>query len=378
MHSIPTNERALNLRYAVNDPGALLRNYLKLSKHRLSGLVAFTAGVGYAMRADFPSRSTSETKALSSQYLRKLGATTVGTWLTAACANTLNQMYEIRSDSLMGRTRARPLPSGRISFAHAALFATVTGISGLGILSCETNSTATALAGANILLYAGVYTPLKPISTINTWIGAVVGAIPPMLGWAAASDGNLLGAREHGAWVLGSLLFLWQIPHFHALAVVSRADYIAGGLKMLAVSNPVANATWAKAAAGAMLPLGALACSCGLTSPLFTVEAAALSAWMYKGALRMAAAPTSVAAARPLFRATIFHLPLTLSLMLFHRLPNVDSMVSKTTAQQDGNNKRKPYEVYLQQPWEVMAPFPFLPVPCGVPAVVYEGPHQSE
>lgn len=343
------------------------RDLLTLSKYRLSGLVALTAGTGYALRDDHPSLRP-----------RPILAVTVGTWLTAASANTLNQLYEIRSDALMARTRLRPLPAARIRPPAAALFAAVTGAAGLALLAVETNGTAAAIAAANIALYAAVYTPLKPVSTINTWVGAVVGALPPMLGWAAASDGCLTGERERGAWALGATLFLWQIPHFHALAVVSRADYARGGLKMLAVTDPVRNAAWAKITAAAMIPLGVAFAATGVTSEAFTWEAAALGFWMYRGSVKMAANPTAVAAARPLFKASIFHLPLTLALMLAHHVPYDENrqelrMQRELQLQRELERARAVRgEVRLHHPWEIMAPFPFLPVPMGAPAVVLE------
>lgn len=346
---------------------SIARDLLKLSKHRLSALVAFTAGVGYASRADPDDPDPAARVAGTKNYYRGIICTTAGTWLAAACANTLNQMYEIRSDALMARTRLRPLPSGRIGLAQAACFALATGVSGVSLLAHETNEVTTSLAAANIFLYAGVYTPLKAISTINTWIGAVVGALPPMHGWAAASGGKLFGDRERGAWALGSLLFVWQIPHFHALAVVSRADYAAGGLKMLAVTDPTANAAWARIMSAAMIPAGTLFTMSGVTSGLFGVEAAVLGLWMYRGSLFMSAAPTSVSAARPLFRASISHLPVTLSLLLAHRIPYDSSIL-----EEQATTNMRAREIRYHQPWEIMAPFPFLPVPCGVPAVVIE------
>lgn len=342
----------------------LARDALKLSKYRLSALVALTAGAGYALRHDDISiHQASPTTTHDTHYWRKLSAVTVGTWLTAACANTLNQMYEIHSDALMARTRLRPLPAGRVGLAQAALFALVTGCSGVALLATETNRTAAGIAAANAALYAGVYTPLKAVSTLNTWVGAVVGALPPMLGWAAASDGHLTGERERGAWALGSLLFLWQIPHFHALAVVSRADYAAGGLKMLAVSDPVRNALWARVTAGMMVPIGMAFVGSGVVTGVFGAEMALLSLWMYRGAGRMILEPTSVKAARHLFKASIFHLPIALGLLMAHHVPYEKEVPEVRTRDR---------EVRLYHPWEVMAPFPFLPVPLSAPLVVME------
>lgn len=341
----------------------LTRDLLKLSKHRLSALVAVTSGAGYALRYDDATLNSTSPVKTSTHYWRQLFAVTTGTWLTAACANTLNQMYEIRSDALMARTKSRPLPAGRIGLAQAGFFALVTGCAGVGLLAKETNATAAGMAAANAALYAGVYTPLKAVSTVNTWIGAVVGAMPPMLGWAAASDGRLLGEREKGAWALGGLLFLWQIPHFHALAVVSRADYAAGGLKMLAVANPVRNALWARVTAGMMVPIGMAFVESGVASGAFGIEMALLGLWMYRGAGRLMVEPTSVKAARGLFKASIFHLPVALGLLMAHHVPYKKGVQER---------KMMDREVRLYHPWEVMAPFPFLPVPLSVPLVVIE------
>lgn len=343
---------------------SLVLDLLSLSKYRLSGLVAFTAAVGYVLRADPDDPDPNAVASATTHYYRGLLATTAGTWLAAASANTLNQMYEIRSDSLMARTRLRPLPTGRLSLAQAAFFAAATCVSGIGILANETNRVSTGLAAANIALYSGVYTPLKAISTVNTWVGAVVGALPPLLGWAAASGGKLMGERERGAWALGSYLFLWQIPHFHALAVVARRDYAAGGLKMLAVTNPQSNAIWAKWTAAAMVPIGTLFTTSNVASGVFGWEAALLGWWLFRGANSMVAQPTSTLAARQLFRASIWYLPISMSLLLVHQIP-----YSSTIEPQECSQVQ---ELRLQQPWEIMAPFPFLPVPRGVPAVVLE------
>lgn len=340
----------------------LTRDALKLSKYRLSALVALTAGTGYVLRYDETPANSTLAKT-NKHYWRQLFAVTTGTWLTAACANTLNQMYEIRSDALMARTRLRPLPAGRVGLAQAGLFALVTGCAGVGLLARETNATAAGIAAANAALYAGAYTPLKAVSTVNTWVGAVVGALPPMLGWAAASDGRLMGGREKGAWALGGLLFLWQIPHFHALAVVSRADYAAGGLKMLAVTDPVRNALWARITSGMMVPIGMAFVGSGVVSGVFGMEMALLSLWMYRGAGRMMLEPTSVKAARGLFKASIFHLPVALGLLMAHHVPYEKDVQERRVMDR---------EIRLYHPWEIMAPFPFLPVPLSAPLVVME------
>lgn len=350
-----------------------VRDVLTLSKYRLSGLVALTATAGYLVRADRGDPVASA---------RGAASTTVGTFLSAACANTLNQIYERRSDARMARTRLRPLPSGRVGVAAAAAYAAVTGLAGVSLLAVETNETACALGAANIVLYSAVYTPLKAISVANTWIGAVVGAIPPMLGWAAASGGELRGPRERGAWAFGGLLFLWQIPHFHALAVLSRADYARAGLRMLAVSNPVANAAWARRTAACLIPAGAVLAAADVTHDAFAVEAGVLGTWMYRGAGRLATDPTCAAAARPLFRASIVHLPVVMALMLLHRTSPAEREAAhaawcerRNAVRRDGAAAAAGVEgtpVFFH-PWETLAPFPFLPLPMLVPAAVIDG-----
>lgn len=338
----------------------ITRDFLKLAKYRLSGLVALTAAAGYALRHE----QTSSTPQPSLSYYRSLAAVSSGTWLTAASANTLNQLYEIRSDALMARTRLRPLPAARISPRIAASFAAISGLLGVGVLSTEVNNTSAGLAALNLALYAGVYTPLKPISTVNTWIGAVVGAIPPMIGWAGASDGQLMGRRERGAWGLGGLLFFWQIPHFHALAVMNRIDYARGGLRMLAVENPAKNAWWAKVCAGGMVPLGWSFVASGVTGNLFGLEMMWLGWLMYKRAVSMTVQPLCVKTARDLFKVSLWQLPASLGLLWAHKVPFERGIVKV--------RERQTNEVRYYHPWEIMAPFPFLPVPISAPAIVLE------
>lgn len=349
---------------------------LTLSKYRLSGLVALTATAGYLVRAD---RGDPVATARGATFA------TVGTFLSAACANTLNQLYERHSDARMARTRLRPLPGGRVSAAAAAAFAAATGLAGVTLLAVETNSTATALGAANIALYAGVYTPLKAVSLANTWVGAVVGAIPPMLGWAAASGGDLRGPRERGAWAFGGLLFLWQIPHFHALAVLARADYARAGLRMLAVSDPAANAAWARRTAACLVPAGAVLAAVDVTHDVFALEAGVLGAWMYRGAGRLAADPTAAAAARPLFRASIVHLPAIMALMLLHRTSPAEREVAHAAwyARREAAKAEAVAAVtaggapVFYHPWETLAPFPFLPLPMLVPAAAQDSGAKS-
>ncbi|CAI5973248.1 unnamed protein product [Closterium sp. NIES-65] len=222
------------------------RCYYELSKTRLSLLVVATAAAGFVMGSD------------DRVDWAGLGWTSLGTFLAAASANTWNQVYEVANDALMKRTRGRPLPAGRMTRQHAIAWGLLTGASGLAILATQTNSMTAGLGAANIALYAGVYTPLKQLHIANTWVGAVVGAIPPLMGWAAAS-----GGLDAGAAVLAGALYLWQMPHFLALAWLCRKDYAAGGYRMLSLADPTGRRTAAAALRNCcyMLPLGLAAVS---------------------------------------------------------------------------------------------------------------------
>lgn len=197
-------------------PLSLLAKYASLSKLRLSSLVITTAVFGNLL-APGP---------IDPQILL---AATLGTSLTCFSANSINQYIEVDNDFKMKRTRNRMLPSGQMSLNHALMFGLITGATGTSILALYANPLAATLAFSNILLYTLVYTPMKRVHPINTWIGSIVGAIPPMIGWAAQT-----GGLEPGAWVLFSILAIWQMPHFYALSYPLRFDYGGAGYKMLA------------------------------------------------------------------------------------------------------------------------------------------------
>ena len=190
----------------------------------------------------------------------------LGTFLCSASANTFNQVFEVRNDGCMARTMRRPLPSGRCSRRHAAAFGVAAGLAGVLLLREKTNDLTARLGACNIGLYALCYTPLKQVHWLNTWVGAVVGAVPPLMGWAAARD-----ALEPQAMVLAAALYFWQMPHFMALAWMARDDYVRGGYRMM--SHPAYDVTGRRVAAVAlrnaayMLPIGVAAVACGLTTP---------------------------------------------------------------------------------------------------------------
>ncbi|KAM7352696.1 cytochrome c oxidase assembly factor 10 isoform 2-T2 [Cochliomyia hominivorax] len=202
------------------EKGQLLGYYKKLSKFRLTSLVVITAMGGYVMSpAPFDSAS----------FL----LCSLGTGLVSAAANSINQYHEVPFDSQMSRTKSRVLVTGKLTPLHAAGFAVVSSISGLTMLYYGVNGLTAALGLGNLILYTSVYTPMKRMSILNTWVGSAVGAIPPLMGWAGCC-----GSLDTGAWILAGLLYAWQFPHFNALSWNLRGDYSRAGYRMMAVTNP--------------------------------------------------------------------------------------------------------------------------------------------
>lgn len=222
----------------------LPRLYRQLAKAQLTFLVTLTGMAGYALCPAVLSTSTSITTLLSM---------TAGTALCSASANALNQMVESPYDAQMPRTRNRPLPSRSITPLHAASFATVAGIGGVGALATINPLTA-ALGLANIVLYSGIYTPMKRVSIVNTWVGSIVGGIPPLIGWTACT-GTLHLATDLPGWTLAALLFAWQFPHFNSLAHTLRREYARGGYRMMSVTDPSLNRRTSLRYAISLLPI---------------------------------------------------------------------------------------------------------------------------
>jgi len=189
-----------------------------LSKARLSALVVSTSSFGFLAAATPISYTT-------------LVAASLGTALCSSSASTLNQIFEQDRDSRMKRTAQRPLVTKQIMGTHGAYaLAATTGMTGGATLYFGTDPITTALGVGNIALYAGAYTYLKPRSEWNTWVGAIVGAIPPVMGYTAATNGS--GLFDIEAALLGGTLFLWQFPHFFALSWMHRVDYARGGFQV--------------------------------------------------------------------------------------------------------------------------------------------------
>ncbi|MBI1374139.1 MAG: protoheme IX farnesyltransferase [Phycisphaera sp.] len=291
------------------------RVYCDLSKARLSMLVVITTAVGFVLA----SGSTID-------WLMLLW-TVLGTTMAAASANTMNQVMEIERDRRMRRTQSRPLPSGRVGVVHAATFGVLIGGLGVTLLAVAVNTLTAALALLTILLYLVVYTPMKPRTTLNTLVGAVVGAIPPMMGWTGAT-----GGVELGAWLLFATLFAWQIPHFLALAWMYREDYERGGYRMLPIIDPSGRITcravvmWCLA----LLPITLALSAVGVTGVFFAVGAVALGAWLLKLGVELNRR-CNEQHARKVFLASVLYLPLLMGLMLLDRGPNAHRPSLTTT-----------------------------------------------
>ncbi|KAK5074156.1 Protoheme IX farnesyltransferase, mitochondrial [Lithohypha guttulata] len=248
---------------------------------------------------------------------------TSGTFLSCASANAFNMLFEPKYDALMTRTRNRPLVRGLISSRGALLFAVFTGLTGLALLGFGTNPTVAGLSGLNIFLYGFVYTPLKRVSWLNTWVGAIVGGIPPLMGWAAAA-GETATSEHHswrdllfsessiGGWLLAGLLFAWQFPHFNSLSHTIRNDYKNAGHKMLAWMNPARNARVALRYSILMFPLCFGLYYYNIVNSAYLVISTGCNAWMLKEAVRFYRHQGAQGSARGLFWASVWQLPLVL------------------------------------------------------------------
>jgi protoheme IX farnesyltransferase len=189
--------------------------FFKLLKFRLSFTVAFSSAIGYIL--GYPGAS----------YI-SIALVMLGGLLVTGSANIINQIIERNLDKQMKRTAKRPLPTGKVSVTEAVVFTIVLGVAGLALLGLYFNMLTAALSLLSLVLYGFVYTPLKRISPICVFVGAIPGGMPPLIGWAAAT--GFLGAE---AWILFGIQFIWQFPHFWAIAWVLDDDYKRAGFKML-------------------------------------------------------------------------------------------------------------------------------------------------
>ena len=277
-----------------------MKAVLELSKPRITQLVVLTAAGGYYMASRGPFE------------LGRFGWTVLGTALVAAGTNALNQVRERRTDALMHRTRNRPLPSGRLTPRAAVTFAVVTATAGIALLAWRVNLLTAALAGLTLVSYVWLYTSLKPRTSYNTLVGAVPGALPVLGGWTAAG-----GQLSAPAWALFGALFLWQLPHFLALAWIYRDDYHSAGLAMLSIGDTDGSRTARMTLlyAVALVPVSLLPTVLGLTGSLYFWGVLVLSVvYAASGAAMLLRPEARQAWARRVFLVSIVYLPALLTL----------------------------------------------------------------
>ena len=287
----------------------MLGLYAELTTARLVALVLFSTVVAFLVASDARVR-----------WLTLLW-TIIGTGLAALGANGLNQVAEVQPDGRMDRTRGRPLPARRMAVRRAFVVTTAMAASGVGILALRVNMLTAGLGLLAVLLYLLLYTPMKKRGPACTLAGAVCGALPPMMGWSAAT-----GRLDLGAWVLGATLFVWQIPHFLSLAWLHRADYARGGFRVLPVVDGSGRTTCELALlySLALIPLGLTATLIGLAGWIFAGGSLILGVAFAAQAFGLYRRCSDVQARR-LFLTSVIYLPLLLGLMAADRGPVITS-----------------------------------------------------
>lgn len=300
----PIQEGSATLAAAPQRQISRLEDFYELTKPRMNLLVVLTTTVGF--------------------YMASVGAidwillfnTVIGTALTAAGAAVLNQLVERDFDKLMPRTRNRPLPAGRVAPPEALIYGVTLGITGVAYLVFLVNPLTSILGATTLLSYLFIYTPMKRWTTLNTIIGAIPGAIPPMMGVTAVT-----GVLSMSAVALFGILFFWQMPHFLAIAILYRQDYAAGGFKMLPVVDKDLSCTGHQIVlyAVALIPASLLPVMVHMSGVVYFIAAILLGLMFLSYGILCAVRKTRVDA-RKLFFASIIYLPLLLLVMMLNRM----------------------------------------------------------
>lgn len=281
-----------------------MKAHLELAKPRITMLVALCAAAGFALASRGPLDWT------------RLLWTVLGVALASASTGCLNQVLEADLDARMKRTARRPIPAGRVTPAAAHALGLLWGAAGLLLLYWKVDGVSCALTAFTLASYLLVYTPMKRFSPLSTWVGAVPGALPPVIGWTAAG-----GALDASAAVLFGIQFLWQMPHFLALAWLYREDYALGGYRVYSVTDPSgAELSWQMAATAALLlGVSVLPFGLGLAGGAYLFTALALGGLFLVLSLA-AARDLTLASARRVFLASLAYLPLVLTALVADRL----------------------------------------------------------
>jgi protoheme IX farnesyltransferase len=283
-------------------PGSRTRtlDFVTLAKPRLNMLVVASTLVGYAMADGEPLGAL------------RLFALLLGTGLVAGGASAFNQVLERDLDARMRRTRMRPLPDQRLQAGEAVAFASAISLGGALMIAAASNALAAGVALATLITYVGVYTPLKQRSSFSTVVGAIPGALPPIIGWAAAS-----GELPSKAWVLFGIMFFWQLPHFLSIAWLYRDDYARAGFPMLPVIEPDGHSTGRQSVvyAAGLLPLSLAPAVMHMAGMVYFEGALLLGLGFLVLTVRFARSH-SMGDARRLFFGSITYLPLLWILMI--------------------------------------------------------------
>jgi protoheme IX farnesyltransferase len=275
-------------------------DFLTLTKPRLNSLVLVTTAAAYYLGDGHLLPWT------------RLFHTIAGTALVAGGASALNQLWERDTDRRMRRTRLRPLPDARLQPREALWFGLALGIAGVTELALAVNALTAAVAAVTFVTYVWLYTPLKLLTSLSTIVGAVPGALPAVIGWAAATD-----SLSAAGWVLFGIVFMWQMPHFLAIAWLFRDDYANAGFPMLPVIEPDGRTTGYQTVlyTAVLVPVSLLPTAVGIASAYHLVGAFALGAILMLLSVEFAAT-RSMPAARRLFYGTILYLPLLWAVLL--------------------------------------------------------------
>ncbi len=280
------------------------KEYIELAKPRISTMVLITVSLGFLIGAT-----------QSTNWLVLLH-TLIGVSLAAAASNSLNQLIEKRTDALMPRTADRPLPSGRLSSLEVGLFGVLCGIAGITYLFANVNASAALVTLSTLLIYVGLYTPLKRVTSLCTAIGAIPGALPPVIGYVAAGQ-----PLDLGAFSLFAIMFLWQFPHFLAIAWLYRQQYHAAGLRMLPGGIPQRGITgfMALGYALALLPLSALPYHLGMAGTTYFAIAIMLGILYLAYTVRFMLSENRENA-RGLLRCSLVYLPVLLIALTWNHM----------------------------------------------------------
>ena len=286
-----------------NGRSGFIRDLVELVKARLTLLVLLTTAVGFYLGADGPVNFAA------------LLHTVFGTAAAAAGAAALNQWWEHQLDALMQRTRSRPVPAGRMRPMEALIIGAALSIFGVAYLAFVCNALSAALAAITIIIYVFAYTPLKRVSTFNTALGAVPGALPPMIGWASAR-----GTLNAGAWMLFAILFFWQLPHFFAIAWMYRDDYARAGFQMISTDDRTGERSASQSVFFCMIlfVIAGLPAFLGIATVFYLLAELILGGIFLAAAMRFLKTRTP-SDARRLFITSIIYLPLLLGALVLSK-----------------------------------------------------------